>query len=212
VKVPAFIILASATVALAAPAANAGIAMGPLAKATSTHSLVAFYPSGVSLKVKKAKGSNTAIKVGQYSRTAYVHGGAPVKVAKAITKAGKTKSSKSTRPDRGSGGPVIVIWGTPSAQTPSVSTGIESCQMSMVDCTPQQECEIWGSNCNLVELPNPQAAPAESASSETSTSGETQVNTSADLSTGEVASSESSASDSSTTTSVVNTVEENWEC
>jgi hypothetical protein len=50
----------------------------PLVKGKAGSQLVTFYPGGVTFK----------LKVGQYNPHAYVHGGAPANVAKAIVAAG----------------------------------------------------------------------------------------------------------------------------
>jgi hypothetical protein len=42
--------------------------------------------------------------------------------------------------------------------------GLDLCQTYMVDCTVQQECEIWGSNCDLVVYPPVDSTQVESSS------------------------------------------------
>jgi hypothetical protein len=181
-KVPALIIVAGATLALAAPggyAANTRLAPepGPAAKSqSSSHAL------SVSLKKKPTK------KPG-----------------------GKILSNKGGKGSKVRPLPPIIIVRVWPSQAQTQTSSVDNCQAYMVDCTAQQECEIWGSNCNLVQNPAPQAAPGDSSGSDASGNVSATVESSSSDSTAAAASVESSASDSSTSTdaSLANLIEEN---
>lgn len=103
--------------------------------------------------------------------------GAHKKIVKTSTAA---KASKHVVPPR-----VIYIY-FPGPSTPVTSApDLGNCATSMVDCTDQQNCDIWGFNCPAPPA-NPQAVPVDSAA--------------AALPTGAVALAESSTSDLSTAT------------
>jgi hypothetical protein len=67
----------------------------------------------------------------------------------------------------------------PPKPAPPRDTRLEDCQSYMVDCTDDELCTYWGSNCSRVadtiappvaETPSPQEAPAVSAGSENGSS------------------------------------------
>jgi hypothetical protein len=152
-KARKIILTAGAVVALALPAAQPAAAQIPGdAGAGVRH-------GGVSLhKVsKQVKSSSTTIRLGAYSLQAYVPGGSSKKIGTAITNLGKklAKGSnvKSGGTKSGSLPPIVVITST----TPVATTLTDYCQSSMVDCTDEELCSIWGANCNLVE--NATSAP-----------------------------------------------------
>jgi len=59
------------------------------------------------------------------------------------------------------------LWARIHATDPKPDPGtVDTCSTSMVDCTVEQECEIWGYNCDLVVYP-----PVESTQSESSNEG-----------------------------------------
>jgi len=97
----------------------------------------------------KAKGSDTAIRVGEYNAYAYVPGGASQKVAKAITRAGK-KLAKPAVPALPR--PKMIV--EPPLPYGSGGTGVNDCQVSNV-CTPEELCSIYGEGCLLLEHPTP---------------------------------------------------------
>jgi hypothetical protein len=143
-KVRNLILTAGAVVVLAAPPAGAmipgdgahfGVA-GPklhIVKKKTTHKQL-------------IKSSATSIKVGAYNAHAYVQGGASQPVAKAITKAGKR--TYQTRPNR-----PLIIWikTVPGNAQPAPETDPEMDCLAYNVCTDEQNCSIWGFNCNLVE-------------------------------------------------------------
>jgi hypothetical protein len=114
--------------------------------------------SGKAVHIVKAKhslkqqlgGSDTSIKVGAYATHAYVHGGASDKVAMAITRLGK----KLGNPNEGQGAlPCICISGPSTPPQPAAALDDEqNCLVNNI-CTDEQNCAIWGLNCNLVENP-----------------------------------------------------------
>jgi hypothetical protein len=101
------------------------------------------------------------------------------------------KGGKTTK--RGSGRILIWIKTGPPVQ---MQSSVDVCQTSGIDCTPEQECEIWGSNCDAVV----RAAQAQQVADSTPDS-------SVEVSTViESASSDSSASESSPAESAVTDV------
>jgi hypothetical protein len=202
-KVPAIIVVASAIVALAAPSGYA--ASSRIAPDLGTSSSSVQRPAGVSqaLKIKKLQ--------------------AQLKILKAKNKALGGKSKALAGQIRGLeiqiGYLRSLLAPKPTPSVPSVLPvtldPLVECQTSGNSCTPRQACDWWGYDCSLAEALERQAAAVESSVSEDSSNLAASVESSAsESSSSEAAPVESSASESTNTTdtSVVNTIEENWEC